>query len=106
MLGTNVFVIESLSLLVSQLHDLPGSICKSFVHIYVVLKSKHRSLSNWRIFRSTVNTNANLTPELDCASYRFNATKGIGVHSLRPHRANLGDKNRISRVHPRFLDRQ
>ena len=31
-LGADVFVVEPLSLLVGQLHDLAGAVCKSFVH--------------------------------------------------------------------------
>ena len=33
MLGANVFVVEALGFLVGQLHDLPGAIGKTFVHM-------------------------------------------------------------------------
>ena len=35
-LGADVFVVEPLGLLVGQLHDLPGAVGKSFVHVSVL----------------------------------------------------------------------
>ncbi len=35
MLGANVFVIETLRFLVSQLHYLASAISKSFVHVFI-----------------------------------------------------------------------